>query len=69
MIIFDWNMKCCGSGSAWFITMLSESKSKADPDPQQSQNSRAIVWWLKKELQHVGPWTLTMEAWRLKMEP
>jgi hypothetical protein len=27
------------------------------------------LWRLKKELQYVGPWTLTMEAWRFKMEP
>jgi hypothetical protein len=72
--------KRCGTGSSLFLEVGSASESiyysekldsdphKLDPDPYKSQNSEAL------EAQNIvmdgGPWTLTMEAWRLrKMEP
>ncbi len=52
----------------------------ADPDPQGSAvRNSALFWETESNLKfrscrgskwrHEGPWTLTIEAWRLKMEP
>jgi hypothetical protein len=45
-------------------------RTGSDPDPLKSQNSGAFVGAVESCVRSKKkPWTLTMEAWRFKMEP
>jgi hypothetical protein len=65
--------KGCGSGSAWIRIILGsrigiKSKSKSGSWSESASDSKFKSCVGSKWSNH-GQWTLTIEAWRLEMEP